>query len=254
MPMMGGSQTTVLPAGLELSAGRIDKMQLKGTSGLNPAVGTSLETITAGGGLRNYLSAAEDLKVVSSSTSDTDSGGGACRRIRIRGIGADGLFKEQDVNMNGTTVVTTDRNGDPINFKYINDVRVQRVGTGSDFNAGVITVYANDGTTVLETIGAGENQQQTAAWAIGDSESGYLTSFVASSSGTAQVSIWVQPAPTSAWGQRLTVIIGAGSPGAYQLPNPFQLSAGAKMEFRAKSLTGSEVAVGADFQILLEAD
>ena len=254
MPMMGGSQVTTLPAGLELSAGRIDKIQLKGTSGLNPVVGTSLETITAGGGLRNYLSAAEDLKVVSSDATDTNSGSGACRRIRIRGIGADGLFKEQDVNMNGTTVVDVDRNGDPINFKYINDMRVQTVGTGSAFNAGVITLYANDGTTVLETIAAGENQQQTAAWAMGDSETGYLTSFVCSATGNAQVSIWVQPGPTAAWGQRLTVIVGSGGPTPYQLPNPFSINAGAKVEFRAKSLTGENVAVGADFQILLEAD
>jgi len=252
MPIRSQQRVSTLPNGLELSGGRLDNAELKGSSGLNSAVGTSLETISASGGLRNYLTAAEDLKVVSSSTSDTNSGSGACRRIRIRGIGSDGLFKEQDVNMNGTTVVDVDRNGDPINFLYINDMRVQTVGSGGAFNAGTITLYANDGTTVLETIGAGENQQQTAAYAIADNQTGYLTSFVCSATGNAQVSIWVQPGPNAAWGQRLTLLVGAGGPTPYQLPNPFSINSGGKFEFRAKSLTGSDVAVGADFQIILE--
>jgi len=252
MPVRSQQRVSTLPPGLELSAGRLDNATLKGSSGLNPVVGATLETITAGGGLRNYLSAAEELKVVSSSATDTNSGSGACRRIRIRGIGADGNFKEQDVNMDGTNVVTTDRNGDPIEFKYINDMRVQSIGSAGPFNAGVITIYANDGTTVLETMGVGENQQQTAAWGIGDNEEGYLTSFVCSATGDAQVSIWVQPGPTAAWQQKLTLIVGQGGPGAYQLPNPFNIPAGGKFEFRAKSLTGENVAVGADFQIILE--
>lgn len=252
MPAAGGQKVTMVPAGLEVASGRYNNLVLKGTSGLNPAVGTALETVTNGGGLRNYLSAAEDLKISSSSAEDTNSGSKNARRIRIKGIGADGLAKEQDVNLNGTTLVDVDRNGEPINFLYINDMRVQSLGSGGDFNDGVITLYANDGTTALETIGVGENQQQTAAYAIGTNEKGYLTSFVCSATGNAQVSVWVQPSPTTAWFQKLTVIVGSGGPTPYQLPNPFQIDSGGKLEFRAKSLTGGNVVVGADFQILIE--
>ena len=252
MPMTGGMQVTTLPSGLELTRGSIEKLELKGTSGLNPAVGASLETVWAGGGIRNYLTAAEDLKVVSSSTDDTNSGSGHARRVRIRGIGSDGLPKQQDVNLNGTNVVSTDKNGDAINFKYINDFRVQTVGSGSDFNAGNISLYANDGTTLLDRIAVGENQQQTAAFGVGDEQNAYLTSFVCSATGNAQVSIWVQPSAAAEWQQKLTVIVGDGGPTPYQLPNPFLVQPGFKVEFRAKSLTGGDVAVGADFQLILE--
>jgi len=248
--MSGGQPVTTLPAGLELSAGRIDKIELKGTSGLNPAVGTSLETIHYTGGIRNILTAGEILKVVSSSANDTNTGSAHARRIRIKGLDNDGLYLEEDVNLNGTSVVET------VNaFKHINDLRVQKVGTGGDFNDGLITVYANDGTTKLYEIGAGENQQQTAAWHVASNQYGYLTSFVCSATGNAQVSIWGCPVPGSTpFFQKLTVIVGAGGPTPYQLPNPFQLQRGGIIEFRAKSLTGGEVAVGADFQVLLETD
>ena len=252
MAIIANSRVSTLPSGIELSSGRLENAELKGSSGLNPAVGTSLETICSQGGIRNVIYTAEDLKVTSTSTDDTNSGSGHARRVRIRGIGSDGLFKEADVNLNGTGVVTTDKNGDAINFLHVNDFRVQKVGSGGDFNAGTINLFANDGTTLLYEIGAGENQQQCASWSLPTDTNGYLTSFVCSSTGNAQVSIWVQAAQTSAWLQKLTLVVGAGGPTPYQLPNPFSIPAGGIMEFRAKSLTGSDVVVGTDFQIIQE--
>ena len=138
MAIIANSRVSTLPSGIELSSGRLENAELKGSSGLNPAVGTSLETICSQGGIRNVIYTAEDLKVTSTSTDDTNSGSGHARRVRIRGIGSDGLFKEADVNLNGTGVVTTDKNGDAINFLHVNDFRVQKVGSGGDFNAGTI--------------------------------------------------------------------------------------------------------------------
>jgi len=248
MPMISNQTVTQLPAGIELSAGRLPNGELKGTSGLNPAVGATLETICSQGGIRNILSAAEILKVDSTSTSDNGGVSGAARRVRIKGTGADGLELEEDVVLNGTTQVST------VNaFLHINDFRVQKVGSGGDVNVGTINLYANDGSTILYQILAGENQQQSASWSLPSNKAGYLTSFVTSATGNAQVSVWVQPIPgITPFFQKLTLIVGAGGPAPYQLPNPFQIPAGGIIEFRAKSLTGGEVVVGADFQIIQE--
>ena len=61
MPLSAGMRVTALPSGLELSSGTIDKLELKGTSGINPTVGATLETICTQGGMRNVLSSAEQL-------------------------------------------------------------------------------------------------------------------------------------------------------------------------------------------------
>lgn len=255
MTVKVGNSVTTMPSGLALAAGRINDIELKGTSGLNATVGTSLETVCNQGGIRNILSSAEDLKVSSSSSDDTNTGSAHARWVRIRGLDTNGEYKQQDVYLNGTNVVTTDKNGDAINFKHVNDFRVQKVGSGSGFNAGTISLYANDGTTVLSQIGVGENQQQGANWAIGSNELGYLTSFVASATGNAQVSIWLSPNyPNTPFFQKLTVLVGSGGPTPYQLPNPFQIPSNGIIEFRAKSLTGSDVAVGSDFQVLIESN
>ena len=249
-----GQQVTTLPAGLHVSADRINDLQLKGTSGYNPVVGATSETICTQGGIRNYLSAAEIIKITSTDANDTNSGSGNARRIRIQGIGADGLEKEADVNMNGTNVVTTDRDGVDLTFLHINNVRVQTTGSGGGTNAGTIKVFANDGTTLLYEIAAGENQQQCASWTMPSDKIGYLTSFVASATGDALISIWINgnPAGANTYQQRLSTIVGAGSGVSYPLPNPFPINASGIIEFRAKSLTGGNIGVAADFQILQE--
>lgn len=248
MPVISNQRVSTLPPGLELSAGRLDNASLVGSSGLNSTIGATLETICSQGGIRNILSAAEQLKIASSSTDDTNSGSGHARRVRIKGLDSDGLEIEEDVNLNGTGQVTT-----VASFLHINDFRVQKTGTGGDVNAGTITAYANDGTTVLYEIAAGENQQQSATYTMPANKGGYLTSFVASATGSAQVSIWVQPAPgVTPFFQKLTTIVSGNGATTYNLPNPFSVPKSGIMEFRAKSLTGGNVAVGADFQIILE--
>ena len=254
MPVISNSRVSTLPAGLELSSGRLDNAELKGSSGYNPTVGATSETICTQGGIRNYLTAAEILKVSSTDANDTNSGSGNARRIRIQGIGADGLEKEADVNMNGTNVVATDRDGADLEFLHVNNVRVQTTGSGGGTNAGTIKVFANDGTTVLYEIAAGENQQQCASWSFPSDKSGYLTSFVASATDNAIISIWINgnPAGANTYQQRLSTIVGSGSGVSYPLPNPFPINKSGIIEFRAKSLTGSDVAVAVDFQLILE--
>jgi hypothetical protein len=243
-----GRQVTSLPSGLAVAANRVDDLSLKGTSGINEAVGASHETVCTQGGIRNILTSGEILKVSSTSADDTNTGSGHARRVRIRGILDDGTQGQEDVLLNGTGVVETTSS-----WRHINDFRVQKVGSGGAVNAGTINAYANDGTTILCQIAAGENQQQAACWAVGDQEAAYLNSFVVSATGDAIVSVWVNPNPANLpFFQKLTMFVGAGGPAPYQLPNPFPIPAGGIVEFRAKRAGGSDVKVGADMQILVE--
>jgi hypothetical protein len=243
-----GNKVTMTPAGLALAAGRINDIELKGTSGINLAVGSSLETICTQGGIRNLLTSAEQLKIKSSSTSDTNSGSGAARRVKLKGIDANGDQVEENVNLNGTAAVTTVNS-----YRHVNDVFVSKVGSAGDVNAGTINVNNNADDTTLYQIAAGEAQQQSASFAIPTGHFGYMTSFVTTATGDCQISVWVNKDPDNIpFKQVLTTIAGQGAPVTYNLPNPFQIPAGGIVEFRAKSLTGSDVKAAADFQLLLE--
>jgi len=251
MPMSSGNQVTTLPSGLELSAGRIDKLSLKGTSGINPAVGAALETICTQGGIRNLLTSAEILKIKSSSTSDANSGSGHARRVKIKGIDANGALIEENVNLNGTTAVVT-----VAAFRHVNNVFVNKVGSGNSVNTGAISISNNADNAVLYQIAAGEGQQQSASFAVPADTNAYITTFMMSATGPAQVSIWLNKAPDSGapFRQVVTTIVGIGSPATYTLPNPFQIPAGGIIEFRAKRLGDADVAVAADFQLIFEAN
>tara|TARA_R100000734_G_C3308666_1_gene99295 strand:+ start:442 stop:1194 length:753 start_codon:yes stop_codon:yes gene_type:complete len=250
MPVSAGMRVTPLPSGLELSAGTIDKLSLQGTSGINPAVGATLETVCTQGGLRNLLSSAEQLKIKSNSANDTNGGSGHARRVKIKGIDANGAEVEENVNLNGTAAVTTTNS-----YRHVNNVFVNKIGSGNYTNTGVISVSNNADDTVLYEIAAGEGQQQSASYAIPADTNAYITTFMMSSTGPAQVSIWLNKAPdTAPFKQVVTTIVGVGAPATYQLPNPFQIPAGGIIEFRAKRLGSSDVAVACDFQLIFEKD
>lgn len=244
-----GNKVSIMPNGLALSAGRINDIVLKGTSGINAAVGASLETVCTQGGIRNILSSAEQLKIKSSSTDDTNSGSAHARRVKIKGIDENGADQEEHVNLNGTNAVTTVGS-----YRHVNDVFVSKVGSGSNFNVGTISVSNNADDTVLYQIAAGESQQQSASYAVPTGHFGYMTSFVATATGDCQISVWInkQPDVSGAFKQVLTTIAGQGAPVTYNLPNPFQIDGGGIVEFRAKSLTGGDVKAAADFQLLIE--
>jgi hypothetical protein len=248
MTLSIGQKVTTLPNGLALAADRIPGIELKGTSGINGTVGASLETICTQGGIRNILTSAEQLKIKSSSTSDTNSGSGAARRIKLRGIDGSGAIVDENINLNGTNAVTSVNS-----YRHVNDVFVTKVGSAGQVNAGTISVSNNADDTVLYEIAVGEAQQQSASFAIPTGHFGYLTSFVTTATGDAQISIWINKDPDNIpFRQVLTTIAGQGAPVTYNLPNPFQIPANGIIEFRAKSLTGGNVKAAADFQLLLE--
>jgi len=250
MPVSAGMRVTQLPSGLELSAGTVDKLSLEGTSGINPTVGATLETVCTQGGIRNILTSAEQLKIKSSDADDTNSGSGHARRVKIKGIDGSGAEVEENVNLNGTAAVTTTNS-----YRHVNNLFVNKVGSGGAVNKGVISVMNNADDTKLYEIAALEGQQQSASYAIPANTTAYITTFMMSASGAAQVSIWLNKAPDAApFRQVLTTIVGDGQGVTYQLPNPFQIPSGGIIEFRAKRLGGSDVAVASDFQLIFEKD
>ena len=163
MPVSGGMRVTPLPSGLELSAGTIDKLELRGTSGINSAVGASLETICTQGGIRNLLTSAEQLKIKSASANDTNSGSGHARRVKIKGIDGSGAEVEENVKLMEQLTTT--------NSYHVNDIFVNKVDRGGDVNDG------DRGTTMLMILhynAAGEGRNR-ASYAVPYNTNAYIT-------------------------------------------------------------------------------
>lgn len=81
------------------------------------------------GGTRVYLTAAENMSVISSSSKDSASGDGA-RNILIEGLDGDYNLIEEVLTMNGTTAVTTSNKFMRINRVFAKDVGSQGINDG----------------------------------------------------------------------------------------------------------------------------
>lgn len=240
-----GNKVTTMPAGLAVAAGRFNELSLKGKTGTNTAVGTSHETVSEVQGIiPGRLSTAETHKIKSTSASDTSGGSGAARRVQVRGIDENGAEVKENVDLNGTSFVET-----TTTFVAINELRVNRVGSGGSVNAGDIECYRNDESTKVEVIKAGDNNSTSAIFHLPTDKEGYLTSFAMNSIGESAVSIWIDQG-NGIFQQKLTFLV-KDQHTVYQLPNPFPIAKGGTMQFRAKALSGT-TKVGADFQLLLE--
>ena len=145
--------------------------------GNNTAVGDSLETIWAEGGLYSYLTAATVLKVSSSSTADTSAGTGA-RTVELFGLDANYNEINETITLNGQTVVNTTKE-----YLRINRMVVRSAGSGGS-NAGVI--YAGTGTVttgvpanVYASVNGvtGANQSLMALWTVPAGYTAYLLQY-----------------------------------------------------------------------------
>ncbi len=145
--------------------------------GNNTAVGDSLETIWAEGGLYSYLTAATVLKVSSSSTADTSAGTGA-RTVELFGLDANYNEINETITLNGQTVVNTTKE-----YLRINRMVVRSAGSGGS-NAGVI--YAGTGTVTTgvpanvyaSVNGVTEaNQSLMALWTVPAGYTAYLLQY-----------------------------------------------------------------------------
>lgn len=165
------------PFELQVARGQIAYHNALFKFGNNPAVGDSLETVWAEGGLYVYPPAASVMTVSSSSTDDTSAGTGA-RTVTVFGLDADYNEISETVALNGQTAVSTTKS-------YLRAYRmvVRSAGSGGA-NAGVIymgtgTVTSGVPANVYATINGvtGSNQSLMALWTVPAGYTAYLLQY-----------------------------------------------------------------------------
>jgi len=113
------------------------------------------EWIWSYGGNLTPMTSAETLDIVSSSTAD-DAGSTGLTNIRLVGVGPGRVYQTEDVELDGTTTVTTSNTWLGIN-------RIAPIGAGTGLvNAGNITIDSTTSATVQAYIPAGLGVTQQA--------------------------------------------------------------------------------------------
>lgn len=127
--------------------------------GANPSVGVTTVPIWPCGPVEQFPASAQTLNIVSTSTSDTLLGTGA-RSIRIAGLddNYDPFF--EDIDLDGTTPVTTSNRFFRVNNSFI-------TAAGADnFNQGEITIDATTPAATIDCIPALIGISQTSTFTI----------------------------------------------------------------------------------------
>ena len=187
---------TIEPFELQLSRGQITGHKLVTISGYNPDIDTTWESLIPSGGFIAYPATAVQMKVSSSSASDTAAGVGA-RTVTITGL--DGNWNElsETVTLNGqTTVLTTSL------FFRVNGLSVASAGTSlanvGDIYFGNGVVTAGVPATIYDMIPAGFNNRQTHAYSVPAGYTGYIVAarFVMAQSAGADI-VWARLTTTN---------------------------------------------------------
>ena len=147
--------------------------------GYNPTVGSgNYESIWEGSNAYPWMSAADQLEVLSSDANDTSAGTGA-RTVELQGLDSSWNILTETVTMNGTSAVTTTGS-----FLRIFRARVVTAGT-SLRNEGEITIRDQDTSTTraLITNGVTDGNGQTlmAVYTIPAGKTGYIININVSS-------------------------------------------------------------------------
>jgi len=147
--------------------------------GYNPTVGSgNYESIWEGSNAYPWMSAADQLEVLSSDANDTSAGTGA-RTVELQGLDSSWNVLTETVTMNGTSAVTTTGS-----FLRIFRARVVTAGS-SGRNEGTITIRDQDTSTTraLITNGATDGNGQTlmAVYTIPAGKTGYVININVSS-------------------------------------------------------------------------
>lgn len=252
MAVISTQKVTMLPAGIEVAAGNISDLTNSGASGQNTAISTAYETVHRLGGIRNELyryplqeDTGQQIKVASTSADDTNSGSKACRTVKIRGLGPNAVEQQENINMNGTTQVTSQ-----LYWTAVEQVQVHKIGSQNDVNEGDITVYANDGTTALVQMAAGEGLGSGAFKYCPAGKQIYLTQIFASSIEEAEVAIYTRR-NGKGWRAQQTMFLKDNAQN-YVSELPVALREGDCTEVRAIRLGSTDCKVSVDFQVAVE--
>lgn len=126
--------------------------------GSNPEVKTTEEDVWDGGGIYQYLTSAEKLKVSSDDGDDKASGSGA-NRIQIYGCSGDYIEQNEIIELDGISPVDT-------KLKYLRIWRQINRSAGNRNNVGNILVKNNAEDNILAQISIGKNQTLMALWTV----------------------------------------------------------------------------------------
>lgn len=159
-----------IPFEMRASLGRFPRYNVNNKFGYNSAVGTSQEEIWNVGGVEAYLSTAETMNIVSTSTDDDGAPvGTGARTLSIYGLDNDWNEINETVTLNGTTDVETTNS-----YLRVFRMIVNTAGsTGS--NVGTITATASSAASVHAQINPTDNQTLKINFAIPANKYGIIS-------------------------------------------------------------------------------
>ena len=161
------------------------------------------------------------------------------------GLGPNAVEQQEVIVMDGTTQVTSQAY-----WTAVESISVVLVGSGNDVNTGTITVYANDGTTALIQMDAGEGSGGGAFGYCPQGKNMYLTQFFVSSIEESEVGVFLRRAGKG-WQQKQTLFL-KDSVGNYVSEAPIQMRDGDTFEIRGKRLGSTDSKVSVDVQVFIE--
>lgn len=126
--------------------------------GSNPEVKTIEEDVWDGGGIYQYLTSAEKLKVSSDDNEDKASGSGA-NRIQLFGCGGNYIEQNEIIELDGINPVET-------KLSYLRIWRQINRSAGNRNNIGNILAKNQAENKVLAQISIGKNQTLMALWTV----------------------------------------------------------------------------------------
>jgi hypothetical protein len=129
-------------------------------------------------GYSNEPGTAQNIKIVSDSTSDTSNGTGA-QKVTVGGLDSSHLRITEVITTNGTTAVTSVNQ-----FTYIDRINVTQVGSNG-FAVGNISATNTGGGTTYGKISAGENTWRAGKFFVPSNQAAYVDLWVVGGSTTA---------------------------------------------------------------------
>lgn len=155
---------------LEVAKGNVPGHSLAIVRGHNPSqTSASGDVDVTEFGDLSYLSSAETMNIVSSSTSDDgDPAGVGLQTLLIQGVSSTGAAISETVTMDGTTNVLTSNS-----YLRVNSMIGLAVGS-SNWNVGDVTATASSAATVQDKMSATESISQSSNYTIPLAVKGYL--------------------------------------------------------------------------------
>ena len=212
---------------------------------------TDPEDVWQAGGLMSWPFTAAVLDVVSSSTDDVFSTGIGAHVVVIEGL--DSNFNEviKEVELNGTTAVST-----VVEFIRVNRAYVTQVGKYHGSNVGLITIELSGAT--MATILPGCGQTQIARYTVPANHTAYFLSGTCNVSvtKTAEVRFLIYPnadavSSTFTGAERVIIDQRSSSGTTYRTDQAIQIPEKTDIWARVENVGANDTSVDVEFQLLL---